>query len=273
MNAEDTFHFSLASLNTLGIPFFSPSPTERYKALAQEFERLATDVINLQEVHTYSLLKILKDRLPSYPHVIYEPAFVGPKGGLVTFSKHPLQKLQFTLFTLATQPTNWQFLRPLGFYKGTLISKMTNVPLMIFNTHLTANGAGNWSRGGKLYPTHEAQLDQLAKLIEQVTGKENVSVISGDFNIPKCSELYSRFLDLSQAKDAFGLDDTPTFHPEFLPAGKQTHRIDYIFTYSPHAKVEVNESSLLFQNKVKLPNGKTSYLSDHIGLMAALSFQ
>jgi sphingomyelin phosphodiesterase 2 len=272
MDAEGKFRLSLASLNTPGIPFFSPSPKERYKVLAQEFERLAVDIINLQEVHTYSLLKVLKDRLLSYPYVIYEPAFVGPKGGLVTFSKHPLQKLQFTLFTFATQPTNWRVLRPLGFYKGTLVTKMMDVPLMIFNTHLTANGAGDWSRGSKLYPTHEAQLDQLSKLIRQVKGKESTSVISGDFNIPKCSELYRKFMDLSVTKDVFGQDDTPTFHSEFLPAGKQTHRIDYIFTYSPETKVEVNETSLLFQDKVKLLNGKTSYLSDHIGLMAVLSF-
>src|SRR5690242_5260623 len=116
MDAEAKFHFSLATLNTLGIPFFSPSPKERYKALAQEFERLAVDVINLQEVHTYDLLRVLKDRLPSYPHVVYERSFVGPKGGLVTLSRHPLEKLQFTLFTLASQPTNWRFLRS-AFYR------------------------------------------------------------------------------------------------------------------------------------------------------------
>jgi len=273
MGAEDTFHFSLATLNTLGVPFLSPSPKERYKVLAQEFERLVVDVINLQEVHTYGLLKVLKDRLPSYPHVTYEHSLVGPKGGLVTFSRHPLEKLQFTLFTFATQPTNWRFLRPLGLYKGTLVSKLSDAPLVIFNTHLTANGAGDWSREHRLYPLHEAQLDQLSELIGHVTGKESVGVVSGDFNIPKCSELYKRFVDLSQAKDVFGQDDTPTFHCEFLPAGKQAHRIDYIFTYSPGAKVEVSDSSLLFQDKVKLLNGKTASLSDHIGLMAVFSFQ
>jgi hypothetical protein len=30
----------------------------------------------------------------------------------------------------------------------------------------------------------------------------------------------------------------------------------------------IHASSLLFQNKVMLRNGKTAYLSDHIGLMA-----
>jgi len=272
MQYENKFHFSLATLNTLGIPFLPPYPKERYKVVAQEFERLELDVINLQEVHTYGLLKVLKDRLPSYPHVVYERSFVGPKGGLVTFSRHPLEKLRFTLFTFATQPTNWRFLRLLGFYKGTLVSKMMNVPLVIFNTHLTANGAGDWSRGSRLYPAHEAQLEQLSKLIGQVTGKESISVVSGDFNIPKCSELYRRFVGLSQAKDAFGQDETATFHSEFLPAGKQTHRIDYIFTYSSETKVEVNDSSLLFHDKVQLLNGKSSYLSDHIGLRAVFSF-
>src|SRR5947209_5536825 len=170
MGAEGKFHFSLATLNTLGIPFLPPYPKARYKVLAQEFERLELHVINLQEVHTFGLLKVLKGRLPSYPHVVYERSFVGPKGGLVTFSRHPLEKVQFTLFTLASQPINWRFLRPLGLYKGTLVSKMIDVPLVIFNTHLTANGAGDWSRGSRFYSIHEAQLDQLSKLIEHVTG-------------------------------------------------------------------------------------------------------
>ena len=72
MRTEGNFHFSLATLNTLGVPFLSPSPKERYKVLAQEFEKLAVDVINLQEVHTYGLLKVLKKGLPSYPYAVYE---------------------------------------------------------------------------------------------------------------------------------------------------------------------------------------------------------
>jgi len=137
---------------------------------------------------------------------------------------------------------------------------------VIFNTHLSANGAGDWSRGSRLYSVHEAQLDQLSKMIGDVTGKEGIGVVSGDFNIPKCSELYRRFLDLSQAKDAFGQDDTPTFHTDFLPIRKQAHRIDYIFTYSLDAKIEVNDSSLLCQDKVKLLTGETSTYQIILGL-------
>src|SRR5947209_1924384 len=46
-NEEKSFTFSIASLNTLGIPFLSPQPVDRYIVLCQEFERLRVDIINL----------------------------------------------------------------------------------------------------------------------------------------------------------------------------------------------------------------------------------
>jgi len=67
MTAGKSSTFSIASLNTLGIPLLSPYPVDRYIALCQAFERLRIDIINLQEVHTYNLFHLLKKNLPSYP--------------------------------------------------------------------------------------------------------------------------------------------------------------------------------------------------------------
>ena len=103
MNEEKNSTFSIASLNTLGIPFLSPYPVDRYIAFCQAFERLRVDIINLQEVHTYNLFHLLKKNLPSYPYVAYERALPGPKGGLVTLSRYPLEKVQFTPFTYPKQ--------------------------------------------------------------------------------------------------------------------------------------------------------------------------
>ena len=271
MNEEKSFTFSIASLNTLGIPLLSPYPVERYIALCQVFERLRVDIINLQEVHTYNLFHLLKKNLPSYPYVAYERALPGPKGGLVILSRHPLEKIQFTSFTYPRQIKH-ALLYASSFIhkKGTLIAKIQGKSLLIYNTHLIPNREGNWTRENKLYQTHEKQLDELSNLIAQPAHKGNYVVVSGDFNIPKNSDLYTHFLDISHAKDIFAADEAPTFHTEFLRSGKQAHRIDYIFLYPKDASISIHSSSLLFQNKVLLRNGKTAYLSDHLGLLAEL---
>ena len=264
------FTFSIASLNTLGVPFLSPYPVDRYIGLCQAFERLRADIINLQEVHTYNLFHLLKKNLPSYPYVAYERALLGPRGGLVTLSRYPLEKVQFTPFT-HPEPMIQRLLyaNPIT-HKGSLMAKIQGKALLIYNTHLIPNRKGNWSRENKMYQTHEKQLEELSNLIAQAAYKENYVVVSGDFNIPKSSDLYTHFLDISHARDIFAADDTPTFHAEFLPSGKKAHRIDYIFLYPEEAAMTIHASSLLFQNKVTLRNGKTAYLSDHLGLMAEL---
>ena len=267
MNEEKSSTFSIASLNTLGIPFLSPYPVDRYSALCQAFERLRVDIINLQEVHTYNLFHLLKKNLPSYPYVAYERALPGPQGGLVTLSRHPLEKVQFTPFTYPKQMKHaLLYASKLIHKKGTLVAKIQGKALLICNTHLIPNRQGNWSRENKLYQAHEKQLEELSNLIAQAA--ENYVVVSGDFNISKSSDLYTHFLDISHTKDIFAADNTPTFHAEFLTPGKKAHRIDYIFLYPEEASIRIHASSLLFQNKVTLRNGKTAYLSDHIGLMA-----
>src|SRR5947209_231342 len=264
------FTFSIASLNTLGVPFLSPYPVDRYIALCQAFERLRADIINLQEVHTYNLFHLLKKNLPSYPYVAYERTLLGPRGGLVTLSRYPLEKVQFTPFT-HPKPMIQRLLyaNPIT-HKGSLMAKIQGKALLIYNTHLIPNRKGNWSRENKMYQTHEKQLEELSNLIAQAAYKENYVVVSGDFNIPKSSDLYTHFLDISHARDIFAADDTPTFHAEFLLPGKKALRIDYIFLYPEEASMIIRTSSLLFENKVTLRNGKAAYLSDHIGLMAEL---
>src|SRR5438270_5052991 len=271
MNEVNNSTFSIASLNTLGIPLLPPNPLDRYIALCQAFERLRVDIINLQEVHTYNLFHLLKKNLPSYPYVAYERALPGPQGGLVTLSRYPLEKVQFTPFTYPKQMKHaLLYASKLIHKKGVLVAKIQGKALLICNTHLIPNRQGNWSRENKLYQPHEKQLEELSNLIAQAAHQENYVVVSGDFNIPKSSDLYTHFLNISHAKDIFAADDTPTFHAEFLPPGKKALRIDYIFLYPEEAAMTIHASSLLFQNKVTLRNGKTAYLSDHLGLMAEL---
>lgn len=94
----------------------------------------------------------------------------------------------------------------------------------------------------------------------------------GDFNIPKWSELYQIFVNLSQTTDVFEQEESPTYHEEFWP---EPQRLDYVFLRlkEKREQVHVRQKGFLFEDKVQLSNGKSYYLSDHLGLMAALDFE
>ena len=86
---------TIASLNTFGIGMNPYALSLRYKAIAHYFSVSHVDVIQLQEVFTYFHLVQLKELLKTHPYVYYDKAFLGPRGGIVTFSRYPLEKIEF----------------------------------------------------------------------------------------------------------------------------------------------------------------------------------
>jgi exonuclease III len=263
---------TVATFNTFGIPVFSPHVEDRYRAFSAALENTAPDVINLQEVHTYRLLHLLKECLPSYPFVLYKRAVIGAKGGLVTFSRHPLEMIDYVSFQSSGKSLPNRIFGALNIKdKGSLITQLQNMPLAIVNTHLTANRDNDWSKDTASYFRHQVELEQLARLIERTRKLQRAVIVSGDFNVAKGSELYQRFVQTTHVHDIFHGDMRPTYHQDYLPDGQASHCIDYLFYISTDSKtVMVSQTSLLFQDKTQLPNGKEGYLSDHIGLLAEL---
>jgi endonuclease/exonuclease/phosphatase family metal-dependent hydrolase len=155
--------------------------------------------------------------------------------------------------------------------KGTLVAHIVEKGVIICNCHLVANGDGDWSQSNRYYAAHMHDLAALATLVTDLHNNEQNVVISGDFNIPKCSNLYQVFLDLSHSSDAFEGDETPTFHEEFLLPDQQAHCIDYIF-FRSHQLPSITKKAFLFQEKVTLPCGERCYLSDHLGLCVETEF-
>ena len=103
--------------------------------------------------------------------------------------------------------------------------------------------------------------------------RETISLlIMGDFNIPKWSDFYRTFVNLSQTIDVFEQEESPTYHKEFWP---EPQRLDYVFLrlQGYGEQMHVRQKGFLFDEKVQLPNRKSHYLSDHLGLMAALDFE
>src|SRR3954469_13803830 len=82
---------SVISFNTCGAPILSKKIKERYTRLAAILNKSQSDILSLQEVHTYRHFKILKKALTNYPYVSYKKYLYGPRGGLVIFSKKPIE--------------------------------------------------------------------------------------------------------------------------------------------------------------------------------------
>jgi endonuclease/exonuclease/phosphatase (EEP) superfamily protein YafD len=207
---------TLVSLNTRGLPLFGSALRTRYTAIAGALERSETDVVNLQEVLTYRHLHLLRRSMPSY-RANYRPSAAGPAGGLVTFTRHP------------AEGTTYRRLPRLSL-KGVLFTTLPE--LTILNTHLRANRDGDWSPTSRYYRIHESQLTALAQYVETVNGP---AVLTGDFNVPRHSNLYRDFLHKSGLTDSFGDDCPPTFHQTYLPPGRPSHCIDFALLAGPTA--------------------------------------
>lgn len=270
MTETNNFTFSLTSFNSHGVVFPSSFVREKHSLIGQRLEQLSPDMINLQEVWSYDSLRTFKKSLCSYPYAAYKHGIFGPKAGLVTFSRSPLTTVEFINFPPVAEPRKKKWINRLKRSmkkKGVLVSTHTENLLTICNVHLVANGDADWSASSRYYSAHEhdiaALVDQLNVLTQKRSGQ--LIIISGDFNIPKCSDLYQKFIAMSQAKDLFEDDESPTYHQEFLIPGQIPHRIDYIFALSQNL-FHIDHKALLFQEKFSLSSGDDQYLSDHLGL-------
>lgn len=232
----------------------------------------SVDIICLQEVVTYSQLLTLKKQLKNYPYVCYKPFISGPKGGLVTFSKKEMSSVKYYTFTkkgsLHNATVYAHFMQT-----GMLMCTLSDTPLVIINTHFTANFDHDWQPSNRFYKIADAQMRETANVLDALA-TENGIVLMGDFNIGKHSMMYKKFVKDANVQDVFSEETSYTYDKERkmnVFKGKKSDRIDYIFLRS-QAKISVEKKEQFFVDPVKLHNGTNAFLSDHLGLKAVLSF-
>lgn len=75
--------------------------------------------------------------------------------------------------------------------KGALVTRLVRPDLCVINTHPVANRDGDWSRAGRFYPLHRAQLSGLAAVVHGVGAP---AVVCGDFNVDRGSSLFTGFV-------------------------------------------------------------------------------
>lgn len=261
--------FSLLTLNTYGVP--APGTSARLRTLSHTLNDEAYSVICLQEVQSH-LYRRLIQTTTHYRHSAYEPFWHCPKGGLLTLSRRPIDDSAFTLFSergLWYTPALADWI----LHKGMLVTRMAvgDLPVVIINTHLTANYMGNWGHGS-LYAEHEHnQLLQLAELVQEQP-LEALVIVAGDFNVPRGSWLYESFIAASRLNDPLQDSFEPTIRPRMGLPSRYIAPIDYILFRSPPLRGCEVTSRLRFKDKVTFGNGRRDYLSDHIGVELCLTW-
>lgn len=263
--------FSLITINCFG--GLVPTTPARLLALARELDRRAADVVCLQEVQMHAYRRLLTRACTRYPISAYEPFGYAPKGGLLTLARLPIVDTAFSLY-----PDRGRWYTPAladwMLHKGVLRTSMAigGLPVIVLNTHLSANYRGEWERDNQYIRTERAQLRQLAEIV-RAQPAEALLIVAGDFNIPRGSSLYAEFLDASGLNDPLAGDTRPTIRlPPGLPA-RYALPIDFALVRAPDVPGLRVRGDICFQERLPLASGRMVYLSDHYGIALEITFE
>lgn len=260
--------FSLITFNTLGTPVFAPDITARYKKIAEIINEQNIEIVCLQEIQTYYHLYLFKKYLKDFPYVIYQKFLYGPKGGLVIFSKIPLNNPHFREFSTLGEFSNISFYSQI-LRNGILTCEVKNTPLTIATTHLTCDYFFDWSPKNQLYKNVEEQVRDIIDEITPILKKDDSLILAGDFNTKKDGRLYTSLLKETHLIDAFADMESPTYDPtriHYTFMANRSARIDHLFYAKGKAQVKIRHHEQIFDKKEPIKEGKISHLSDHIGL-------
>jgi len=257
---------NIATFNIWGSIFAKGNFKKRAGEICQYFNNSETDIIHFQEIFTYPKLKFFQRHLPNFPYCAYKKSLLGPRGGLVTFSKIPVVE---TLYMEFDQKLIQGNLNP-GIAvtgKGALKVSPNDTSLTLINTHFSPTYVSpsyntNPKNKDKYDKLTKSQLHQLYGLIEKESIKGRSVIVTGDFNLAKDTEIYQSFLGQGLV-DIFAGYSSPTYHQKYAPKGKTACRIDYIFIKTSKKFTIINTDQLFTDNP----------LSDHIGLKAKIKLE
>lgn len=256
--------FSLLTLNCFGL--WLPNTRRRLLALAKELEQSPYQVVCLQEIQLHKYQRLLVESCPGYPYAIYEPYVHCPKGGLLTLSRIPIVSASFEPYAERGLWYTPMLLDRL-FFKGMLVTRLTwnSIPIVIINTHLLANFAGDWERRGMYARVEEKQLGQLAGRARSQPA-DSIVIVVGDFNIPRGGGLYRDFLAQSGLTDLLAGDTRPTLRLPVRASSRFSFAIDYVLVRMPKVQSLKVDCDLCFSDKYWIDNQHQGYLSDHYGI-------
>lgn len=261
---------TLLTFNTFGIlnwdtPF-------RLNALVRELNRLSPDIVCLQEIHQHYFRHMIVTGVPNYPAAVYEPMLYRPKGGLLTLAKATFSTTRFSSYVEQGRWTSLNLMDRM-LRKGMLITQheYAGLRMAVINTHLIANYAADYTKGGPAAAIQKTQLHQLAETVQGLS-HDHLILVMGDFNIPRHSWLYEEFLQLSGMEDTLGGDSRPTYRPLPGVPARYALPIDFVFVRRPAALPLTLSSTLTMDRRVPLVRGYRNFLSDHLGILTTLTW-
>lgn len=256
--------FSLLSLNTFGLPLFLG--WNRLTRLMRQLDPLAT-VLCLQEIQQNAYVSLLHRGLTRHNYHAYASNRFAPKGGLFTAACAPLQQIEFVPYenrgrALSTGFADW------ALNKGVLVTSLMQdgLAIIILNTHLHANYAGNWTPDHATSKIQRDQMLHLALMIKQQPDNALV-IVCGDFNFPRNSFLYDELVSESGVFDPLAADPRPTYRPlPGMSSEKWALPIDFCFVRLPNQQgIELQADIVEIQDTAK-PSGPRRFLTDHNAL-------
>lgn len=252
--------FSLLTFNCYGVP--TPGTSSRLRLLAHHLNDLDMSAVCLQEVQSNRHRRLFERECASYPERAYEPFYHAPKGGLLTMARCPIVDTEFRLYTergLWYTPALADWI----LHKGILITRLQweNMPVVLLNTHLTANYMGDWSRKNPFAKHEYNQLRQLAACVREQPDNALV-LVCGDFNIPRGSWLYDAFLEESGLTDPLEGNLQSTLRPRSMMPSRYFMSIDYALVRAPDTYGVTVESRFKFEDVIPHKNKQVA-LSDH----------
>lgn len=263
---------SLLTFNTLGTPFIAPDITKRYNIIANQLNKSDYDVVCLQEVLTYYHLFLFKRKLKNFPYLCYQKNPLGPRGGLVIFSKIPFSDKSYFAYSYPKKG----FIPWYAYLAqhGILSCSLPSFSLRLSTTHLSSDFVHDLTPKDKFYLYIKSQAEEAAVEFNKMVNKFQSVILAGDFNIAKGSELYQSFVRTTKATDIFKDDNDPTYYNDRIPfvfTAVSPNRIDTVFVRSNKQAITTKKTEHIFNEPKTLSNGKKSYLSDHIALHCILS--
>ncbi|HSX10011.1 MAG TPA: endonuclease/exonuclease/phosphatase family protein [Candidatus Saccharimonadales bacterium] len=271
MSDKNSRTLSLLTLNTLGTPFFAPDITKRYKKIAELINEENYDIVCLQELFSYYHLLIFRKYLKNFPYVAFCPNPLGPRGGLVIFSKTKLTDTNFFTYSFPKE-ASVPFYAPIS-QPGMLISKCRDYQINIATTHLSSDIEHDLTPKNRLYALIKNQLEECANVVKRYAKNNDSFILAGDFNIAKESQLYKNFKSETSLEDIFISKNKPTYDPTRIKYFYKAKEgiCDYVWLKTVTKQVAVAKTSYAFEDQYILSNHKKSFLSDHIGLLCTLS--
>jgi endonuclease/exonuclease/phosphatase family metal-dependent hydrolase len=249
----------LLTLNTLMRGDVRP----RLHALGALLRQSSYDVVCLQEVLLRRHAGLLRRAAGQYAHRAWSGGVL-LRGGLVLLSRWPLRAPRFTRYP-RVGPVRAEYLMRKGAQLA--VVETPDGPVVLANTHLSANRDGDWSPENRYARIARAELGRLASVLA-TADPDLPAVVVGDLNVPRDSVALAEFLGATGLSDVLAGDTEPTFRP--TPRWPAPPAFDHVLVRPAPGRAGSARARLVFREAVPLPGGRPGFLSDHYGVEAVI---